>query len=317
MKSYEETLVSIRKKAIELIEKRKEQKRKIKTTLFSVVPAFLVIGVLIAAVSVGPLNRSNDHNTPLTTALPDGTNPVQTEEIFVTTDCNVSGEPSIYPDAWRKMNAFLIEWGEPTSDTDWESFALRDGDTVIPYRIDYTGVSVTVLKCFTSTVQEDYDENERFGLSDAIKNFNMLCVQKELLDQIRPGDTALVFVKLLSSPALTDSDGRQLTGINSRGDQVGLWDYRFEPAFSAVPGPVYDPIYAVFPVIDGKLEIPAPAYRRRDDGSFLLSQMSLLQYANQIIERQDPDNVPAFRNGMTVEEIGRFFDYLLHFSKEQ
>ncbi len=309
MKSYEETLVSIRKKARELIKKRDEQTKRIKTTLFSVVPAFLVIGVLIAAVSVGPLNRSNDHNTPLTTSLPDGTNPVQTEEIFVTTDCNVSGEPSIYPDAWRKMNAFLIKWGEPTNDTYGDSIALRDGDKVIPYRIDYTGMPVTILKCFASTVQENYDENEKYGLSDAIKGFNMLYVQKELLDQIRPGDTSLVFVKLLYSTALTDSDGKQLTEVNSQGNTVGLWDYRFTPAFSSVPGPVYDPIYAVFPVIDNKLEIPDSAYRQRDNGSYFMYPMSLLQYANTIIERRSLDKVPTFRSGITALEIEVFFDH--------
>lgn len=306
MKSYEETLVSIRNKACELIEKRKEQKRKLKTTLFSVVPAFLVIGIVIAAISIAPLKPANDNNTPLTSSLPGGTTAAQTADSLVSTDPNVTGEPSIYPDAWKTMNAFLVQWGEPTNDTDWDGFALRDGDT---YRIDYTGVSVTILKCFASTVREDYDENERFGLPDAIKSFNMLYVQKELLEQIRPGDTALVFVKLFRSTAMTDPDGNQLTGINSQGNQVDLMDYLFTPGSAAVTGPEYDPIYAVFPVIDGKLEIPDSAYRRRDGGDYFLFQTSLLQYANLIIDREGLDDVPAFRSGMTVEEIGRFFDY--------
>ena len=267
---------------------------------------FLVIGIVIAAISIAPLKPANDNNTPLTSSLPVGTTAAQTADSLVSTAPNVTGEPSIYQDAWKTMNAFLVQWGEPTNDTDWDGFALRDSDT---YRIDYTGVSVTILKCFASTVREDYDENERFGLPDAIKSFNMLYVQKELLEQIRPGDTALVFVKLFRSTAMTDPDGNQLTGINSQGNQVDLMDYLFTPGFAAVTGPEYDPIYAVFPVIDGKLEIPDSAYRQRDNGSYFMYPMSLLQYANTIIERRSLDKVPTFRSGITALEIEDFFDH--------
>ena len=311
MKSYDETLTSIREKAAELVKKQKERKRKAKTVLYSAVPVILVIGVIIAIGTAGPLNRPDDREPGQTGSLTEGTAPAQTEPSVVTTDSVVLSdvEPSIYPQAWRKMNAFLIRWGEPTDATYSESRGLWYGGTMTPLVIDYTGVSVTILKCFESTVEREYDERERFGLGDAIGNFGELYVERELLEQIRPGDTSLVFVKLLASKSRSDPSGAQLTGIDSQGNPAGLFDYLFTPGFTSVPGPEFDPLFAVFPVVDNKLVIPDKAYVQRDNGDWLLYQMSLLQYANRIIELRGLDEIPAFRSGMPVEEIEEFFDY--------
>lgn len=304
MKSYEETLNSINKKAAKLFEKRKRQKEKVRIVICSIVPTLLVVWGGIAVGVSGLMSRYN--NPVITDAnIPsDTTNQIQTDNTTIET-LGTDSEPSIFPEAWRTMNAFIIQWGEPTDNTysDW------GGYTGAPLKVNYTSVSVTIIKCFSSTVRNNYDENEQYGYGDSIKTFSYLMVPNDLLNEINSGDISLVFIKFLYSKGHTDSDGTPLTAINSQGNYVEVLEYTFTPEFITVPGAVFDPIYAVYPVIDNKLRIPDSAYRLREYGNYYSHQMSLLQYANRLIKLYSLDRVPVFQSGMTVEEIEEFFDF--------
>ena len=321
MKSYEETIISIHKKAAELNRKQEEEKKKARIIFSAIIPAVLVACIMISIGITSHISKQGNRIEPGTDFITENSGQIESGDAptensgQIETD-NASDwprvidvEPSIYPAAWRKMNAFLIRWGEPGDDRYSDSIGIWNGNEMTPSVIDFTSVSVTILKCFTSTVQEKYDENERYGLGEAIKSFSHLMVPDALLDEIRPGDTSLVFVKLLYSTTLTNSEGKALTATNKQGNQVNVFEYTFTTYFTIASDSEAELIFAAYPVVDNELVIPDSAYKLKDNGDYYSYQTSLLQHANNILEREGINGIQAFRSGMSIEAIEKFFDY--------
>ena len=187
---------------------------------------------------------------------------------------STDGNRSIYPEAWQTMNAAIVEWGVQNNE---EYIHNYNSET----QIKYVGVEVKFIKLFTETAsyQFQFDPNS--------PPFSFVMIREDSLSMARQGEQSLIFMSQLLQVPLTD--GRYLNVPAVLEDEAGI----------------YSPVFAIK---QDKLIIPDSAYHTNAEGSYR-NIMGLLQSGNNYIKQYYSNDPIEFRNGMTLQELERFFDY--------
>ncbi|MCD7782418.1 MAG: hypothetical protein LUI15_00725 [Firmicutes bacterium] len=131
----------------------------------------------------------------------------------------VDVELSIFPHAWRSMNAMIVTFGE-IDELSWS--------------IDYKSVGVENVEILSSTMSESPLHDNylvEYSYEEVVSGIDYLLISDEYLDDIVEGETALVFT--------TDTG---LASANDDGESV------FEFCFVLR--------YSIIPIVDGKLVLP-------------------------------------------------------------
>ena len=301
MKSYNQALNEIYQKAQE---KTAQLKRRRKIML-TVIPICFILSLSIGiffrmspptvpddgSQSDGGMNTRPGNDD----SLGDGSN--QIEQVPTPDQDITNAEPSIYPGAWKDLNAVLVKWGEMTDATWWETWGgpVQESGT---YIVEYVGVSVEFLEVYSETMTESLIDD----IEKTISETTYLLIPKEALDQIVTGGTSLVFIdrQAIIHRAEQDADG---THYGEYEDILGvrLGDWLSPGEF--VPAPI-------FTVRDGKVEIPESAYLKDKNQQYYMRVIQHLCRANDYIDKKGENGIAKFENGITVEELGKYFSYI-------
>ncbi|MCD7783251.1 MAG: hypothetical protein LUI15_05120 [Firmicutes bacterium] len=131
-------------------------------------------------------------------------------------------EPSIFPHAWRSMNAMIVTFGE--TDPSWS------------YDYIYMSVGVENVEILSATMSESTLFNEEseaeYPYEEGASSINHLIFTEEYLDDIVEGETALVFTGGTQSYYYENDDGE--------------WVYENCINIS----------FSIIPIVDGKLVLP-------------------------------------------------------------
>ena len=66
----------------------------------------------------------------------------------------------------------------------------------------------------------------------------------------------------------------------------------------------------IFTVRDGKVEIPESAYLKDKNQQYYMRVIQHLCRANDYIDKKGENGIAKFENGITVEELGKYFSYI-------
>ncbi len=204
------------------------------------------------------------------------------------------GEPSIYPEAWKQLNAVIVKWGESKEPkNDWvevKSGTLTEG---------YSCVGIEVVHIYEETWSaKGYEKN-----LESIQNNDFLMIPNDVANELVPGETALVFLSRIQQVAapppgsntVMNEDYKMLMGTQD--------SYKIAP---------------IFPIEDEKVTFPEGEvletgyYNDDPDSEPKYTNMYLMGYimkGNRCIEKNNA-SAPPFTDGMSLEDLGEFFDYL-------
>jgi hypothetical protein len=306
MKSYDQTLNEIYTKANNQISEMHQRKQKRIKIVAAFAPLCLLL-VVSLSIGVGMSMNKTPTNDPISdqeSHLGNNTdagiileNP--TVDDSTTADDFVSGgissaEPSIYPSAWKKMNAVIVKWGEQNDQTWVENYGRYSHYNEENYSIEYVGVNVEFVTIFSETMSE----SNITDIEKIIENTTYLMIPKFYLDEIETGDTSLVFLQQIARFSNTAPDGKFLgTYTTVLGATVGqcLAEDKYVPA-------------SIFNIKDDKIRVPEQAYEINPENEEYYSPiMNALQEANEYVLKNDSSFSVAFRDGASVEDISELF----------
>lgn len=309
MKSYDQTLHEIYTKANEQITEMHQRMQKRRKIFATVVP---VCFLLVVSLSIGvgmSLEKTPIVDNPAAETLHDNLldnaeheNTVTDQNLVVNNNGNdvvVSGgasnmEPSIYPSAWKKMNAVILKWGEQNDQTWIENYGKYSHYNEENYSIEYVGVNVEFVTIFSETMSESLIND----IEKVIEQTTYLMIPKFYLEEIEIGDTSLVFLQKIAHIADTDAAGKFLgTYTTILGAAVGecLAEDKYVPA-------------PIFKIENDKICVPEQAYETRpENGEYYSYIMNLLQEANEYVHKNESSTSVAFADGASVEDIAKVF----------
>ena len=205
-----------------------------------------------------------------------------------------SAQPSIFPSAWKKMNAVIVKWGEQNGQTWVENYGKYSHYNEENYSIEYVGVNVEFVTIFSETMSESLIND----IEKVIEQTTYLMIPKLYLEEIEVGDTSLVFLQKIAHIADTDAAGKFLgTYTTVLGAMVG--DCLAEDKY--VPAPIFN-------IENNKICVPEQAYETRpENGEYYSYIMGLLQEANEYVLKKDSSSSVAFEDGASVEDISELF----------
>lgn len=312
MKSYGHAPDDIYAKATEptLRMRQRKQKRKKAITALGFVCLLLIVLLSIGcgmSLESTPIIGSNAtellYDTPLHNTENDNTvtdrnsNNNKNGNEVVMPDVASDLMPSMYPTAWKEMNAVIVKWGEQNDQTWVENYGKYSHYDGKNYSIEYVGVNVEFTIVFTETMSESLIPE----IEKTIAKTTYLMIPKFYMKEIETGDTSLVFLQQIARYADITPDGAFLgTYTTILGAKVG--DCLAEEKF--VPAPIFN-------IKNGIIHIPEQAYETRsENGEYYSYIVSLLQEANEYVLKKDLSTSMAFKDGATVEEISEFFEFI-------
>ena len=202
--------------------------------------------------------------------------------------------PSIYPNAWQQMNVVIVKWKEQNEHTWSETYKQYDGKNVT---IDYVGVEVEFVTVYSETMKESLIPN----IESVIEQTTYLMIPKCYLDDIKFGDTALVFLEKIADVAIQDPNGNfegmftTVLGVRL-GDNIAQGKY--------VPA-------SIFNIVDDKLVINEKFYEvNPDNDEYYMIVMTHLHKANEYIRKNDSMKSIVFENGVNVVDLGAYFEFI-------
>ena len=308
MKSYEQALNEIYSKANEQLLQMNKRKKRTQMILLSLSPLCLVLTIALSVgigSSIGNTTPAPNNDTHDNVLNVEDSSVHETQDNFTANDSITSKdvsddeiiyepfEPSIYPGAWRTMNAAIVRWGEQNDQT-WRETT---------YMAEYVGINVEFVKVYSETMSEsdvydvinDIEEN----LENAVEQTTYLLIPEYHLNEIKAGDTALVFLDVFENWINQDADGTE-TVTHVMGVRLGK---RIEPG-KFVPAPI-------FAVSDGKVLVPDYAYEFDPKyGGYYMWVMDYLHEANEYIRKNSDVQLAVFENGVDVEELADYFAYI-------
>ncbi len=287
MKSYEQALNEIYSKANEQIKKRNLRQKRSMTFIAS----FAALGVLVISLSIGIFDREKPPMGPVDeTDFGDH----EGEDSVGTQTPNNNGivvdpySPSIYPDAWKRMNAVIVKWGEQNEQT-W-SESVGQGR-----RIEYVGVDVEFITVYSDTMYESLIPS----IEETIEQTTYLMIPTYHLNEIKAGERALVFLDRIAEIIYQAPDGThthtRLLGVRLG---VSIGEDRYVPA-------------PIFLIENETVTVPEDAYYiapQNDEYSMYI--MSHLAKANQYISAGDTGEAVIFQRGIAVKDLETFFAYI-------
>jgi len=208
-----------------------------------------------------------------------------------------SAQPSIFPSAWKKMNAVIVKWGDQNDQTRTEIVGKYSHYNEENYSIEYVGVNVEFVTVFSETMSESLIPD----IEKVIEQTSFLLIPKFYLEEIEAGETSLVFLKRFYNVANTAPDGTFLgTYTTILGASVG--DCLAEDKY--VPAPIFN-------IEDGKICVPEQAYETRpENGVYYSYIINILQEANKYVLKNDSSTSVAFKDGASVEDIAKLFSLI-------
>ena len=309
MKSYNQALNEIYSKADEQINKIRQRKQKRKKMLATVVP---VCFLMVICLSIGfgmwsetqsPVDISGSNMSPDNIHHGNGGSNIIENPPFIDNnqhndDVISGGEntmiPSIYPNAWKQMNAVIVKWKEQNEHTWTETYKQYDGKDAI---IDYVGVEVEFVTVYSETMKESLIPN----IESIIDQSTYLMIPKCYLDDIKSGDTALVFLDKIADVAIQDANGNfegmftTILGVRL-GDNIAQSKY--------VPA-------SIFNIVEDKLVISENFYEvNPDNDEYYMIVMTHLHKANEYIRKNDSMKSIVFENGVNVVDLGAYFEFI-------
>lgn len=313
MKSYDQTLNEIYTKANEQMTEIRQRRQKRRKIFVSVAPVCFLL-VMSLSIWVGmnfgktPIAGLNDpidtqQENPLDVGIGDSAivEPPSMDDT-PKTDQIVSGNagtamPSIYPSAWKKMNAVIVNWGEQNDQTWIENYGKYSHYNEENFSIEYVGVNVEFVTVFSETMSESLIPD----IEKEIEQTTYLMIPKFYLEEIEAGDTSLVFLQRIANVANTAPDGTFLgTYTTILGAMVG--DCLAEDKY--IPAPI-------FCIENDKILVPEQTYEiNPDNGEYYSYIMNLLQEANEYVRKNESSTSVAFADGASVEDIAKFFAFI-------
>ncbi|MCD8055506.1 MAG: hypothetical protein LUE25_02135 [Clostridiales bacterium] len=175
----------------------------------------------VKSADTNALESEAESDTEATDTVNEDTNLITETEETAETSYYVTVCPgSIFPNAWRSMNAMIVTFGE--TDPSWS--------------YDYMSVGVENVEILSATMSESTLFNEEseveYPYEEGASNINHLIFTEEYLDDIVEGETALVFTGGTQSYYYENDDGE--------------WVYENCINIS----------FSIIPIVDGKLVLP-------------------------------------------------------------
>ncbi len=304
MKSYEQALNEIYSKADEKllqINKRKQRTRKVLLTIAPICLVLIIASSAFIGLGIGRKSPHADNDTMNNVSNKDESSengaqndPAANEAPFFP-DAN-GAEPSIYPGAWRKMNAVIVKWGEQNDQIRSESYgqyAQNEGES---YTVKYVGVDVEFLKVYSDTMRESLAPD----VEKAIGQTTYLLIPEYCLDKINAGDAALVFLDVIANVINQGPDGASSTAVPLLGVRCG--GLIAPGQFAAAP---------IFDISDGKVSVTDDAYKKDpQNGEYCMEVMNYLRDANKCMEKDGAVKTVIFENGADIEGLAELFSYV-------
>lgn len=300
MKSYDQALNEIYQKAQEKTIQAKRRRKMLLTAIPVCLVITLSVGIFLLLRPPTIPDNGPQPNEGMNNGLEDNISkddPNKNEQVPTPDQDITNAEPGIYPGAWKGLNAVLVKWGEMTDATWWETWGgpVQESGT---YIVEYVGVSVEFLEVYSETMTESLIDD----IEKTISKTTYLLIPKEALDQIEVGGTSLVFIdrREIIHRAVQDADGTHYGEYEDiLGVRLGEW---LSPG-EFVPAPI-------FTVRDGKVEIPESAYLKDKNQQYYMRVIQHLCRANDYIDKKGENGIAKFENGITVEELGKYFSYI-------
>lgn len=190
---------------------------------------------------------------------------------------------SSYPGAWKRMNAVIVKWGD------------QNGETWSEFPVDYVGVNVEFIDVFSETMEESYITD----IEDIIAQTSYLMVPKHHLDEIKAGNTALVFLDRIATVVSQDANLHTTVTI-----LLGIRPGELIAPDTYIPSPI-------FHIAEDKVIVNEAYYEIRPaTGEYYMSEMSHLQEASAYIRKHSPDKAVTFENGISVEDLRYLFAFI-------
>ena len=191
------------------------------------------------------------------------------------------------------MNALIVKWGEQNEYSDTDSFLISFGEEA-RYTVEYVGVDVEVITLYAETTQ-----THPAWYVEELKEITFLMIPKYHLDEIKAGDTALVFVERLGEFASQDQ-----YGITTVTPSFGPLHGAYLAPDKYVPAPI-------FPIKDNRILVSEDCYERDPQSQdYCMAEMDYMQEANEYIREHNPENAVTFENGMRVEDLSYLLAYI-------
>ena len=247
--------------------------------------------LLSCAACSTPGNDESDTSADTTTAAQQTTTAALSDDA-APPETEISVFPSIYPDAWKSMNAVIVKWGKQNGEKWHDSSAYWENGERHSYKVNYIGIDVEIVKIFDATMEQS-NYTDFYG---NMPNVTSLMLPEQYIEHAREGETSLVFLDLIYALSGQLEDGGYLT---TRRLGVRLGDRIAEGEFSEPP---------VFAIEDGKLQIPDRAYLTRggEDGNYYNQKIAYLAEANRHIQKSGAD-MQFFEDGMPAEILDEYF----------
>ncbi len=304
MKSYEQALNEIYSKADERLLQINKRRKRTRIILLTFAPICLVLIITLSVgigLGIGSTSPHVDNDTPNNGVNTDNPSDSGAQGGSAASEDSVlpvvnGAEPSIYPAAWRKMNAVIVKWGELNSQTWSEAYSPYAGGEGEGYTVKYVGVDVEFLKVYSDTMRESLAPD----VEKAIGQTTYLLIPEYCLDEIKAGDTALVFLDVIANVITQSPDGASSTAAILLGVRSG--DLLAPGQFAAAP---------IFAVSNGKVSVTDDAYKKDpQNDEYYMEVMNYLRDANECIEKDGTVKTVIFENGADIEELAELFSYV-------
>lgn len=256
----------------------------------------LILAAMLLSCAACSAPDNADGDTAADTTTTSETTTAAPSDDISTPETVITVFPSIFPDAWKSMNAVIVKWGKQNGEKWHDSSAYWENGVSHPYKINYIGVDVELVKVFDETMEKS-NYTDFYG---NMPNVTSLMLPEQYIEHAREGETSLVFLDLIYTLSGQLEGGGYLT---TRRLGVRLGDRIAEGEFSEPP---------IFAITDGKIQVPERAYLTRsgeDDGNYFMPPIKYLVEANEHIKKSGA-KLHLFADGMTVEAFDEFIKYI-------
>lgn len=254
-----------------------------KKRLLIIIAHMCILPIIMLSIGIGMhIEKTHSADDPVPTQ--ESTLADQTpSENTIETEQSCGGFYSLYPGAWKRMNAVIVKWGD------------QNGQTRNDFPVDYVGVNVEFIDVFSETMEESYITD----IEDIIAQTSYLMVPKHHLDEIKAGNTALVFLDRIATVVSQDANLHTTVTI-----LLGIRPGELIAPDTYIPSPI-------FHIAEDKVIVNEAYYEIRPaTGEYYMSEMSHLQKANAYICEHNPDKAVTFENGISVEDLRYLFAFI-------
>ena len=268
-----------------------------KRKLFAVIVPVCLLLVILLVFGIG---RKYSSSNPPSADGPQETAPSDNRETIPPTtqkptenDIEILIDPPPYPGLWQQMNALIVKWGEPNEYSHADTVRPAYGSD-ITYTEEYIGVDVEVITLYTETIQ-----GHPVWYAEELQEITFLMVPKYHLEEIKAGDTALVFAE-----RLMEFSGQDQYGTTTVTPTFGPLHGAYLAPDKYVPA-------SIFPIKDNRILVGEDCYERDPQSQdYYMSVMNYMQEANEYIRKHNPETAVTFENSMRVEDFSRLLTYI-------